>query len=54
MYELLYIFILPAGLLFLILLQYIVNSCAKGFLEGQKIKHKFRLEDVTFIMMEKK
>ena len=44
-YELLYIFIVPGLLLFLILFQYIGNPCMKGFLEGQKIKHKFCLED---------
>lgn len=46
-YELLFIFILPGLFIFLMVFQYIVNCLAKNFLEGQKVKHKFCLEDGT-------
>lgn len=46
-YELLYIFIFPGLLLFLMIFQYIVNCCTKGFLKGNKGKHIFCLDDGT-------
>ena len=46
-YELLYIFILPGFLMFLMAFQYVVNCCTKSFLKGKNVKHKFCLEDGT-------
>ncbi|MGM9858720.1 MAG: hypothetical protein ACI311_05705 [Bacilli bacterium] len=44
-YELLYVFILPVFLMLLMIFQYVVNCCTKGFLKGINTKHKFCLED---------
>ena len=46
-YELLYIFILPGLLLFIIVFQYVINSNYKNYLKGSKTKHIFCLEDGT-------
>ena len=44
-YELLFVFILPSLLLFIMLVQYIINSKDKTFLKNTKTKHKICLED---------
>lgn len=47
-YELAFIFLLPALLGIVMITQYIVNRYSKNFLEGKKVKHTFCLENGTF------
>lgn len=47
-YELAFVFILPALLGIVMITQYIVNRYSKNFLEGKKVKHTFCLENGTF------
>lgn len=44
-YELLFVFILPTLLLLIMLIQYLVNSKYKTFLQNAKTKHKICLEN---------
>ena len=47
-YELAFVFILPALLGIIMITQYIVNCSSKKFLEGEKVKHTFCLDSGTF------
>lgn len=47
-YELAFIFLLPALLGIVMITQYIVNRYSKNFLEGKKVKHTFCLENGIF------
>lgn len=45
LYELMWVFLLPILLLLGMLLNTVVNSHAKGYLKGLKVKHRFCLEN---------
>lgn len=47
-YELAFIFLLPALLGIVMITQYIVNCSSKNFLEGEKVKHTFCLKNGIF------
>lgn len=52
-YDLLFVFLLPLFLIFIMVMQYLINITNKNFLKDKRIKHKIVLEDGILYKDEK-